>query len=78
MNKKEFLISKGYKYNAEANFFTKVIDNFKYFSFISLEKKTYWLQTSFLGISRQEHIDRLQSAFDELKNNYEESIKYEN
>lgn len=77
MNKKEFLISKGYKYNEEDNFFTKVIDNFKYFSFISLEKKTYWLQTSFLGISRQEHIDRLQSAFDELKNNYEESIKYE-
>ena len=82
MTKQEYLESKGYIYNSEEHCYKKVSSfendgNIKYLviGFIDLKYSVFYLYPD--SIDNQEDIDNLQIAFNNLKQDFEECMKYE-
>lgn len=83
MTKKEYLESKGYIYDSEENIYKKTFSytnslggiEYLVIGNINLVYQTYYLYVD--CVETQKDIDSLQIAFNNLKSDYEECMKYE-
>lgn len=77
MNRKEYLIKQGYKEIGKTLILKKeeVNDNVSIPKYISLKANNFF--TGCYMISKQKEIDTLQIAFNNVKRDFEECMKYE-